>query len=294
MEPLLRETQIDRITAGCLEESGALRSSRLTRWTEILLKAVSETPDATTRVHLIADALRLELNSVAGFMTLSHIIAGPESLVIRKMAGFGDWAPADRAARDAYHADLNRYPDPFVGQYILQGFHMKRSAVLRHEVVSDEDWYSSPHYKNLRIKARQDSCFYVTMPAVDPRGVLIEPGLIWTINYNRATGQSNFTTEERDFAAACFFGLSDLLYEVWRAPETPQAMILTDLPIRLRKVAGCLMAGDTEKQAAQKLGLSAHTVHGYIKDLYKAFGVNSRPELLIRLLQEDQEELAIP
>lgn len=290
MEPLLSEKEICRTNAGWNEGGIALCPSRLTRWTEILLKAVSETPDHTTRVHLIADALRLELNSVAGFMTLSHITAGPETLDIRKMAGFGDWAPAERSARDAYHADLNRYPDPFVGQYILQGFHKKPSAVLRQELVSDEDWYSSAHYKNLRIKAKQDSCFYVTMPAVDPRGILLEPGLIWTINYNRATGENQFTTEERDFAAACFFGLSNLLYDVWRAPETPQAVILAELPIRLRKVAGCLLAGDTEKQAAQKLGLSAHTVHGYIKDLYKAFGVNSRPELLIRLLQEEPQD----
>lgn len=132
------------------------------------------------------------------------------------------------------------------------------------------------------------------MPAVDPRGVTLEPGLIWTINYNRSTSELPFTTEERDFAASCFFGLSGLLYEVWRAPESPQDVILTGLPIRLRKVAGCLLAGDTEKQAAQKLGLSTHTVHGYIKDLYKAFGVNSRPELLIRLLQEDSADLQQP
>jgi DNA-binding CsgD family transcriptional regulator len=293
MEPLTTESASGRSGESRHQSSSALCPSRLTRWTEILLKAVSETPDPTTRFHLIANALRLELNSVAGFMTLSHVSGGPETLVMRKMAGFGEWAPAERAARDAYHADLNRYPDPFVGQYIIQGFHKKRSAVLRQEVVSDEDWYGSPHYKHLRLKAKQDSCFYVTMPAVDPRGIVLEPGLIWTINYNRSTGQDQFTTEERDFAAACFFGLTNLLYDVWRAPETPQAMILTDLPIRLRKVAGCLLAGDTEKQAAQKLGLSAHTVHGYIKDLYKAFGVNSRPELLIRLLQEDQEELSM-
>lgn len=269
-------------------------SHLITRWTEIVIRVCGETPDPTTRFHLMAEALRLELNSVAGFMTLSKISGGPETLDMRRLAGFGEWAPADRAARDEYHLDINRYPDPFVSQYILHGCHKKRSAVLRQELVSDEDWYSSPHYKHLRLKAKQDSCFYITMPAVDPRGVILEDGLIWTINYNRSTGSPQFTAQERDFAAACFFGLSDLLYDVWRTPETPQDVILTSLPIRLRKVAGCLLAGDTEKQAAQKLGLSAHTVHGYIKDLYKAFGVNSRPELLIRLLQEDQEELVIP
>ncbi len=270
-------------------EPAAISPRQLTRWTEILLKTVSETPDPTTRVHLIADALRRELNSVAGFMTLSHVSSGPESLSIRRIAGFGEWTPPERAARNAYYANINQYPDPFVWQYILKGYHRGRSAVLRQQVVSDGDWYGSQHYKQLRLKARQDSCFYVSMPAIDPRGAAIEPGLIWTINFNRATEDQQFTQKDLAFAASCFFGLSNLLYDMWREPATQGGVLLSQQPIRLRKVAGCLVAGDTEKQAAQKLGLSSHTVHGYIKELYKAFRVNSRPELLIRLLQENQD-----
>ena len=40
------------------------------------------------------------------------------------------------------------------------------------------------------------------------------------------------------------------------------------------------MNGDSEKQVAARLGLSRHTVHIYVKHLYKHFGVNSRGELL--------------
>jgi DNA-binding CsgD family transcriptional regulator len=59
---------------------------------------------------------------------------------------------------------------------------------------------------------------------------------------------------------------------------------MESLPPRLRPVLRRLLAGDAEKQAAMKLGLSPHTVHQYTKTLYRAFGVNSRGELLARFV----------
>ena len=56
------------------------------------------------------------------------------------------------------------------------------------------------------------------------------------------------------------------------------------LPPRLRPVLRQLLAGDSEKQAAFKLGLSPHTVHQYAKVLYRTFHVNSRSELLAQFV----------
>lgn len=55
-----------------------------------------------------------------------------------------------------------------------------------------------------------------------------------------------------------------------------------DLSPRMRETLNCLLAGDSEKQAAAKLGVSQHTVHVYVKQLYRKFNVNSRGELLAR------------
>jgi DNA-binding NarL/FixJ family response regulator len=55
-----------------------------------------------------------------------------------------------------------------------------------------------------------------------------------------------------------------------------------ELPPRLQQTLKSLLAGDSEKQVAKKLGLSRHTVHVYVKSLYKRFGVCSRGELLAR------------
>ena len=45
-----------------------------------------------------------------------------------------------------------------------------------------------------------------------------------------------------------------------------------------------LLAGDSEKQIAIHLGVSPHTVHVYVKGLYRHFDVNSRGELLARFV----------
>ena len=47
-----------------------------------------------------------------------------------------------------------------------------------------------------------------------------------------------------------------------------------------------LLAGDSEKQIARHLGVSHHTVHVYVKALYRHFDVSSRGELLARFVRQ--------
>jgi DNA-binding NarL/FixJ family response regulator len=62
------------------------------------------------------------------------------------------------------------------------------------------------------------------------------------------------------------------------------------IPPRVRRVMVVLLTGATEKQAARQLGLSVHTVHAYTTMLYRAMGVNSRAELLVRCLTRPDED----
>lgn len=57
---------------------------------------------------------------------------------------------------------------------------------------------------------------------------------------------------------------------------------INDLSPRLRQTLVGLLQGDSEKQVAFKLRLSPHTVHVYVKSLYRRFNVASRGELLAR------------
>jgi DNA-binding CsgD family transcriptional regulator len=54
---------------------------------------------------------------------------------------------------------------------------------------------------------------------------------------------------------------------------------------RMRQTLEGLVAGDSEKQIAGKLGISQHTIHVYVKQLYKRFDANSRGELLARFIR---------
>lgn len=54
---------------------------------------------------------------------------------------------------------------------------------------------------------------------------------------------------------------------------------------RGRQVLELLLTGMGEKDIARALGRSRHTVHSHIKQIYRQFNVNSRPELMTQLLQ---------
>ena len=53
-----------------------------------------------------------------------------------------------------------------------------------------------------------------------------------------------------------------------------------ELSPRLRETLDCLLAGSSEKGIAQELRISPHTVHGYVKLIYRHFQVKSRAQLL--------------
>ena len=54
---------------------------------------------------------------------------------------------------------------------------------------------------------------------------------------------------------------------------------------RMRQTLERLVAGDSERQIALKLNISQHTVHVYVKQLYKRFNASSRGELLARFIR---------
>lgn len=56
-----------------------------------------------------------------------------------------------------------------------------------------------------------------------------------------------------------------------------------------------MLKGDGEKQVAQHLGVSKHTVHVYVKALYLHFGVNTRGELFSLFVKAPEVvEKAVP
>ncbi|HYO08459.1 MAG TPA: LuxR C-terminal-related transcriptional regulator [Tepidisphaeraceae bacterium] len=66
------------------------------------------------------------------------------------------------------------------------------------------------------------------------------------------------------------------------------AAIGADLPPRVRQTLSSLLAGASEKEIAQALQLSRHTVHVYVKQIYRHYNVCRRGELLARWVKSEQ------
>ena len=55
-----------------------------------------------------------------------------------------------------------------------------------------------------------------------------------------------------------------------------------------RRVLDCLLQGSSEKEVANQLGVSQHTVHSHAKRIYEKLRVNSRAELLALFVGEEK------
>jgi DNA-binding CsgD family transcriptional regulator len=73
--------------------------------------------------------------------------------------------------------------------------------------------------------------------------------------------------------------------------DVSKACALHGLSPAQRQVFALLIHGLSEKEAAARLRLSYHTVHAHAKNIYRAVGVHSRPELLARYWSNSQSRL---
>jgi DNA-binding CsgD family transcriptional regulator len=104
--------------------------------------------------------------------------------------------------------------------------------------------------------------------------------------------ESMAVAEKRKLVA----NLCRLIGDGLREPGTPTTRNLPQpvpgLSPRLRQTLVALLSGDAEKQIAARLRISRHTVHVYVKALYKRFEVTSRGELLARFVNRTSIEAA--
>ena len=70
--------------------------------------------------------------------------------------------------------------------------------------------------------------------------------------------------------------------------STPESQTLSPIPDSLspaqRRVLELLLQGLLERDVARKLGISQHTVHNHAREIYTAYRVHSRAQLLLRAI----------
>ena len=140
-------------------------------------------------------------------------------------------------------------------------------TVLRRQMVDDQDWYRSANVNELRRGGRLDDCIYSHFR-------LSEHGRAMGMAFHRPWGDRPFG--QRECAIVHLMHESQPIYSHNFVPDGQWR----DLSPRQAEVLAALKLGQSEKQVAQELGMSRHTVHVHVKTLYRRFAVQSRGELL--------------
>jgi len=149
----------------------------------------------------------------------------------------------------------------------------------RTQLVDDRSWYKSSEY-DVRKEVGCDHNIHSLCQTADNE-------MTNFIGLDRAAGDRDFSPRERRLLHLFQEELRLLIGPVLAPASEPDPMQLSP---RLRQTLDCLLDGDSEKQAALRLGLSPMTIHEYVTTLYRYFQVNSRAELLAAFLKRDRNK----
>jgi DNA-binding CsgD family transcriptional regulator len=152
---------------------------------------------------------------------------------------------------------------------------IRNPALTRRQLLPDRVWYRSPQFDEYHRPTGIDHCIAGLLEL--PGGLAIPSGL------HRAAGERDFSSRELRLVRLFYAELGRLIGPVLVPASDPYSP--TRLPARVRETLQCLLDGDSEKQAAARMGLSRVTVHQYVRALYQHYQVASRAELLARVLR---------
>lgn len=228
--------------------------SDLTRRREVALKGLMSLVPARVGIMATVDGLRRG--------------APPRSWKLVSIVEVG-WSSA--AERAVFHRfmDATRWRDPFLDAFVqLDDGDVVTSS--RDLLVEDRDWYSSPHVHEVRKACNVDHCIYSAN--------YLPQGMAAFIVLHRAWGDSTpFSARDRNLVQLFHTSLAWM----YRAdPVLSGRVAAKSLPPRLEATLEHLLTGKSEKQIAAALKLSRHTVHDYVKAIYRRYGVSTRAELL--------------
>ena len=147
-------------------------------------------------------------------------------------------------------------------------------TMARAEAISSTEWEQTP----VRNEVHRPSGIDDSLLSVAKRK---RPGHVRVLAFKRARGEAPFASEECQIVHFVHDELG------WLFDATPANQIAReeDWSAREREVFRLLLTGASEKCIAAELALSVHTVHGYVKNVYRRVGVTSRAELMALALE---------
>lgn len=145
----------------------------------------------------------------------------------------------------------------------------------RRQLISDSVWYRSSTWNDFQRLVKIDNELMSIFQIEDD-------GALSGICLHRAAGERDFSSRDRRLLS---FLHAELGLLIGRALVSAAEPCLDMLPPRLRQTLACLLEGDSEKQAASRLGLSLATTHEYVTALYRRFRVRSRAQLMAHVIR---------
>lgn len=226
---------------------------------------------ATWRLHAM-DGLRGLIGAQVGSAAESAAPSIKGSQWILQVVDAGWDSPQARSYAVAYHRDQMLPRDPFMRQFARVRAPFKTRSP--EQLVEVRRWHTSIAF-NEYFRAAGLGAGLHSEQAVDG-------GLFSALSFFRTAGAPMFGRRERRLVHLFHQEIGPL---VGRALANSREPSISDLAPRVRQTLDCLLEGDSEKQAAARLGLSQTTVHEYVGTLYRHFGVTSRAELLAYFLR---------
>lgn len=225
------------------------------------------------QAHLVRGACRLTGTSVGSF-TESWLSPDRKSTVIYDEIDLG-WR--DERARSYRQSMFRKHPNrvaflPRVYRLAARALQSpeRTATALRPEIRPDSEWYRSGMYNDYYRPAYIDGC--VMSFSVNPHsGHLVT---LWT-----AQDRTDPVPGERAKSVMTLLNATVAPLVGVELSARRQGGV-RGLSPRLRQVLKCILAGESEKQVAETLQLTRHTVHQYVGMLYRHFEVASRSELL--------------
>ena len=107
-----------------------------------------------------------------------------------------------------------------------------------------------------------------------------------SLSVYRREGERRFSKEDRIRLSLMTRAVAPVLDEQFYDKIDADEFGLDKLTPRQREVLTCLLRGLSEKEAAQALVVSTHTVHSHVKSLYATYDVTSRGELMAHFVDK--------
>lgn len=245
---------------------------------------------------------------LVGLSRLAGATSGAAALLRDDFSIVGEVAVARRnPSRDAQTNSV-AYDTPVNGEALALGAEnpLVQPAIreaLRHYVCTTSIlpdaphqrlWHGSHFFRGFLRRVGLENCILsvVRLPRMKPfmsAVCLSGPTLMGTTGH-RTGNPPHFTLRQRRAIHVAHNGLRWIYYPESAPDEQrmsapvefafPMRSPMPELPPRYQRVLNHLLAGGSEKALADQLGLSRHTIHEYVRAIYRIFNVNSRSELM--------------